>query len=245
MITILEQLFGPFFDGQAWLVVLTSGEDWAIIASLAVIECLLSVDNAVVLAAQTQTLPTMRQQEQALLLGMWGSYILRFIMIGLGVYLINLWAIKVLGAAYLVFLSIHYFYGLYHKSPTPPTVVTAKQISFGGVVLQIIFMDAIFSVDSVLAALAVSDKPIIVLIGGCIGILIMRGVATIIITVMKKIPELETMAYWLILIIAIKLFVSIPQIGWEIPTSAFVVVIILAFIGAFVAHWWHQRQGRS
>ena len=61
-------------------------------------------------------------------------------------------------------------------------------------------MDIVFSIDSVLAALAISDNPVVVLIGGMIGILCMRGVAEIIIKLMDIIP-VQPMAYVLIGII--------------------------------------------
>ena len=57
------KLYAPFFDGNNWLHVLTSGKDWMIILTLIIMECLLSVDNAVVLAAQTQVLPTKSEKE--------------------------------------------------------------------------------------------------------------------------------------------------------------------------------------
>ena len=61
---ILTKLYGPFFDVNNWKTVIESGEDWMIIFSLVLIECLLSVDNAIVLAAQTQKLPDKKQQEK-------------------------------------------------------------------------------------------------------------------------------------------------------------------------------------
>ncbi len=80
-----------------WGTVITSGSDWLIILSLVTIECLLSVDNAVVLAAQTQALPTKVQREKSLFYGLWGAYIFRFLIIGVGTYLIHFWEIKVIG----------------------------------------------------------------------------------------------------------------------------------------------------
>ena len=75
--SLLEKLYGPFFDPHNWATVVTSGQDWLIIFSLVMIECLLSVDNAVVLAAQTRVLPTLKEQEESLFYGIWGSYIFR------------------------------------------------------------------------------------------------------------------------------------------------------------------------
>ena len=59
------KMYAPFFDGNNWLHVLTSGKDWMIILTLIIMECLLSVDNAVVLAAQTQVLPTKSEKEKS------------------------------------------------------------------------------------------------------------------------------------------------------------------------------------
>lgn len=87
---ILQQLYGPFFDLNNWKTVVTSGEDWMIILSLVLIECILSVDNAIVLAAQTQKLPDKKQQEKSLFYGLWGAYIFRFIFVGIGAYLIHI-----------------------------------------------------------------------------------------------------------------------------------------------------------
>jgi predicted tellurium resistance membrane protein TerC len=91
-------------------------------------------------------------------------------------------------------------------------------------------MDIVFSIDSVLASLAISTNPVIVLIGGMIGILCMRGIAEIIMRLMKLIPELEVMAYALIGLIAVKLFLSIPMIDIEIPAAVFAAIVFGAII---------------
>ena len=119
MLHFLGQLYGPFFDLHNWETVITSGDDWLIIFSLVLIECLLSVDNAVVLAAQTQSLPTREQQEKSLFYGIWGAYFFGFVIIGLGTYLIHFWEIKVIGALYLLYLVFQlgsqHFFGQFAK----------------------------------------------------------------------------------------------------------------------------------
>ena len=37
--SLIEKLYGPFFDLENWRTVITSGEDWMIILSLVLIEC--------------------------------------------------------------------------------------------------------------------------------------------------------------------------------------------------------------
>lgn len=247
--SLLEKLYGPFFDPHNWATVITSGQDWLIILSLVMIECLLSVDNAVVLAAQTRVLPDLKEQEESLFYGIWGSYLFRFLIIGVGTYLINFWEIKVIGAAYLIYLVYRFFHNKFfgkrslRKVRTKKTRLTGRKL-FWSVVMQIELMDIIFSVDSVLASLAISTNPVIVLIGGLIGIACMRGVAEIIMRLMRKIPELEPMAYILIFIIAIKLFLTIPAIDIEIPSGLFGLFILGVFAITIIIHFVRRRHSR-
>lgn len=236
---LLTKLYGPFFDMNNWKTVIESGEDWMIILSLVLIECLLSVDNAIVLAAQTQKLPDKKQQEKSLFYGLWGAYLFRFILIGVGSYLIHFWEIKVLGAAYLMYLSLNHFYQM--KYPEKVKHKQAKKRKpllplFWSVVISIELMDIVFSVDSILASLAVSSNPVIVLIGGLIGIICMRGIAEVIMKLIEIVPELEVMAYFLIGLIALKLFLTIPMIDIEIPAAAFGIVVLGSVVVTLIVH---------
>ena len=236
---ILTKLYGPFFDVNNWKTVIESGEDWMIIFSLVLIECLLSVDNAIVLAAQTQKLPDKKQQEKSLFYGLWGAYIFRFALIGVGSYLIHFWEIKVLGAGYLMYLSLNHFYRMkYPERAKRKKGKNKKPILplFWSVVISIELMDIVFSIDSILASLAISPNPVIVLIGGLIGILCMRGIAEVIMRLIDIVPELEVMAYFLIGLIAIKLFLTIPMIDIEIPAAAFRIVVLASVVVTLIVH---------
>lgn len=239
MIPLLSKLYGPFFDLNNWHNVIFSEDAWVIILSLVLIECILSVDNAVVLATQAQALPTKKEQEESLFYGLWGSYIFRFLIIGLGVFLIHIWEIKVVGGLYLFYLVFDHF--VHSNKPKRSMFKQSSQQSsrkrFWMTVAQIEFMDIVFSVDSVLAALAISENPVIVLIGGLIGILCMRGIAEVIMLVMKRVPELKTMAYVLIGVIALKLILSIPMIDIEIEPIHFGLIVLMAFVITFIIHF--------
>ncbi|WP_270333541.1 TerC family protein [Ligilactobacillus acidipiscis] len=236
--SLIKNLYGPFFDLHNWQTVLTSGQDWMIILSLILIECLLSVDNAIVLAAQTQKLPTKKEQEKSLFYGIWGAYIFRFLLIGLGSYLINFWEIKVIGAAYLMYLSVKHFWGRAHPHKEHSSKKKRKLVLplFWSVVISIEAMDVVFSIDSILASLAISPNPVIVLIGGLVGILAMRGVAEIIMRLLEIVPELEVVAYGLIALIAVKLFLTIPAIDIEIPAVVFGAIVLLSILGAIIVN---------
>lgn len=251
--TILK-MYAPFFDINNWLHVLTSGKDWMIILTLILMECLLSVDNAVVLAAQTKVLPDKSQQRKSLFYGLWGAYLFRFIVIGIGTYLINFWEIKLAGSIYLFYLAFKFFYNQRHSQESTDKekkkAVTHKHKKkrkyilslFWRTVISIEAMDIVFSIDSVLASLAVSNNPVIVLIGGMIGILCMRGVAEIIIKLMDIIPELQPMAYVLIAIIALKLFLSLPPLNYELPNTVFAIIVFTILGVTIIFHFLRVKK---
>lgn len=246
----LIKLYQPFFNANNWAHVLTSGQDWMMILTLILMECLLSVDNAVVLAAQTQILPTKDEQRKSLVYGLWGAYLFRFIVIGIGTYLINFWEIKLLGGLYLLYLVYKYFYDVRHPELVAKKENHKKKNSkkrkhhfslFWRTVISIESMDIVFSIDSVLAALAMSNNPVVVLVGGMIGILCMRGIAEIIIKLMEIIPELQTMAYVLISIIAIKLLISLPPLNFKLPDTIFAGIVFGTVILTIIFHYVRQN----
>ena len=105
-------------------------------------------------------------------------------------------------------------------------------------------MDIVFSIDSVLAALEVSSNPVVVLIGGMIGILCMRGVAEIIIKLMDIIPELQPMAYILIGIIALKLLLSLPPLNYELPNTTFALIVFSILILTIAFHFLRVKKSK-
>ena len=246
----LLNLYQPFFDLHNWETVLTSANDWLLILTLVLMECLLSVDNAVVLAAQTQSLPDKKQQRKSLIYGLWGAYLFRFIVIGIGTYLIHWWEIKALGSIYLFYLAVSFFWKQHHPTTSKTPEHKSKQAQarkhvlslFWRVVISIELMDIVFSIDSVLAALALSGNPVIVLLGGMIGILAMRGVAEIIIKLMQIIPELQYMAYVLIMLISFKLFLALPIIDYEVPNNIFAIIILVIIAGTIIYHFLRPKK---
>src|SRR6478735_9189437 len=100
--------YAQFFNWAMWAEVLTDPVSWGLIGSLVILEGLLSADNALVLAVMVKHLPE-KQRRKALFYGLLGAYTFRFIAIGIGVFLIKLWWVKVLGAAYLAWLAFNYF----------------------------------------------------------------------------------------------------------------------------------------
>lgn len=250
IVDVLKQIvetYALFFDWQMWGEVLTDPVSWGLIFSLVIIEGLLSADNALVLAVLVKHLPE-KQRKKALLYGMIGAYFFRFLFIGIGVYLVKFWFIKLLGGAYLAWICISHFI---KKSRDEEEGKEFNKQSwlvrifgvFWATVISVELMDIAFSVDSILAAFAISDKVWVLLLGGMLGILMMRTIAGLFVTLIDKIPELETTAFILIGIIALKMLLGI--VGIHVSHYLFFAVLVAAFAITIVIHYANKRKERS
>lgn len=221
--------YSHFFSMADFLTAVNNPMNWAIIGSLILLEGLLSADNALVLAIMVKHLPK-EQQKRALFYGILGAYLFRFIAIGLGTYLITIWWIKAAGALYLLWMAAQFF--LKKNKEAEEDHVPAVPHGFWRTVLAVEIMDIAFSIDSVLAAFGVSDQIWVLYLGGIFGVMMMRGVAQIFLTLIDRYPELETTAYIIIGIIGAKMMASV--FGIHISQVVFFSTLISIFMGTFV-----------
>lgn len=220
-----------------WQEVLTDPVSWGLISSLILIEGLLSADNALVLAVLVKHLPD-KQRKRALMYGMLGAYFFRFLFIGIGVYLVEFWFIKVLGALYLGWLCIAHFLQMGQEDQMKEMKKSGLMVrifgTFWATVISVELMDIAFSIDSIFAAFAVSNQVWVLLIGGMLGILMMRTIAGVFLLIIEKIPELEATAFIIIGVIGLKMLVSV--IGIQVPHYLFFLFLLITFSITFVVH---------
>jgi len=226
--------YAQFFSMDALLSVVYNPMNWAVIGSLIVLEGLLSADNALVLAIMVKHLPK-KEQKKALFYGIFGAFLFRFVAIGLGTYLIKIWWIKGAGALYLLWMSFEFFF----MKKTEEEETTSSPMGFWRTVLAVEIMDIAFSIDSVLAAFGVSDQIWVLYLGGIFGIMMMRGVAQIFLTLIEHFPELETTAYVLIGIIGAKMMGSV--FGLHVSDTVFFSTLIAVFLSTFAIHYLRKR----
>jgi YkoY family integral membrane protein len=96
----MEQLIQQILDNPA--------ASLAIVGNLIIIESLLSVDNAAVLATMVMDLPE-KQRNKALKYGIWGAYIFRGLAMIFAAFLLGFWWLKPLGGMYLLWLVVDQF----------------------------------------------------------------------------------------------------------------------------------------
>jgi YkoY family integral membrane protein len=185
-----------------------STQDIALIGFLAFLEGILSIDNALVLAMMAKHLPP-AQQKRALTYGLAGAVVFRIIALGLVTQLMKWTWVKFVGGGYLALVAImHFIKKEDHDSDKPKKVK-----GFWATVAIIEVMDIAFAVDSILAAVALSNKFWIVFTGGFIGVIMMRFAATLFLKLLARFPAFETTAYLLVLVIGVKLIID----GFHFP----------------------------
>ncbi len=91
------------------------GKFLPIIGMLIVLESLLSIDNAAVLATMVRDLPK-EERGKALKYGIIGAYVFRGICLILANLLIQVWWLKPIGGIYLIYLAIDFFRKQYNAS---------------------------------------------------------------------------------------------------------------------------------
>lgn len=168
-----------------------------VIISLIIIEGLLSVDNALAIAAMASHLPH-HQRFWALRAGIIGAYVFRGLALLFATFIIqNPW-LKLMGAAYLIHLMAHHLAASHKSSQAENNATDTVKRGFWGTVASIELMDLSLGVDNVVAAVALSDEFWVVCTGVFIGILALRFVAGYCIGLIEKFPILEHTAFILI-----------------------------------------------
>ena len=183
----------------------------AVIASLILIEGLLSVDNVLGIAALARSLPP-DDQKKAIRLGMAGAYLFRVLALLAATWLIgNTW-VRWLGAGYLIYLMASHLseqHAVEEASgsgdPGSASDSGISKAALAAVLVQIGLMDLSLSIDNVIAAVGLSEKrpdgthimwPIYAGVG--FAILALQAIAPHAVKLLKRFPILEPVAFVLI-----------------------------------------------
>ena len=197
--------------------------------ALVVLEGLLSADNALVLAVMVRHLPP-AEQKRALRYGIVGAFVFRLLAVVLSTQLLKFWHFKVVGGLYLLYLAISHFASGDDDSETGRKSRFGS--SFWGTVVSVELADIAFSIDSIVAAVAMAPQHLgkfwtvgTVWLGGVLGIVAMRFVAGYFIILLNRFKGLAAGAYFLVAWIGVKLVIgglhNANYLPWEMHEGIF------------------------
>ena len=203
-----------------------------IFLNIMILEIVLSIDNAAVLAAMVKELPK-EQQKKALTYGIAGAYVFRGLALLFASVLIKLVWLKVAGGLYLMYLAYNALSTNVEQGGESKMTIKIPFLSaLWSTIVAIEMMDLVFSIDNVFAAVAFTPNLWLICGGVFIGILAMRFATTKFVKVLEKNPILERVAYWVIGALGLKLVSSywLHDLNTEAIDVVFSILTLLAFI---------------
>ncbi|MGQ0736519.1 MAG: TerC family protein [Acidobacteriota bacterium] len=214
--------------------------DLLTVALLVALEGVLSADNAMVLAVLVLGLPR-HQQRKALRYGILGAFAFRILATAFAAYMIQVAWIQLLGAAYLLYLPYQHFWGhaADHDRRAPqPARPWLGMSAFWATVVKVELTDIVFAVDSILVAVAMSNKLWVIITGGVLGIIAMRLVIGQLLALVTRYPTLVDGAFIIIAWVGIKLLIeylhTVGVVHFAIPKWLSLGLIVVIFAIAFL-----------
>jgi YkoY family integral membrane protein len=203
-----------------------------IFLNIMILEIVLSIDNAAVLAAMVKELPK-NQQKKALTYGIAGAYVFRGLALLFASVLIKLVWLKVAGGLYLMYLAYNALStNIEQGGESKMTIKIPFLSALWSTIVAIEMMDLVFSIDNVFAAVAFTPNLWLICGGVFVGILAMRFATTKFVKVLEKNPILERVAYWVIGALGLKLVSSywLHDLNTEAIDAVFSILTLLAFV---------------
>ena len=226
-ITALPSLTDIYEGADQWAEVL------ALLPVLVILELILSADNAVALAAIARASRNPEQERLALNIGIGLAMMLRVGLIALAQWVLQRAWVQLLAAAYLFWLFVNHLRqssqdtadqttALANSSPSRPLLRT---------VLLLGFTDLAFSIDSVAAAVAVSDQILLISTGAVIGIFALRFTSGLFIRWLDEYDRLESAGFLSVAFVALRLLIHVlvPQLKQPDWLTLLVVFVLFAW----------------
>jgi YkoY family integral membrane protein len=224
--------------------------EWLLLLPLLVaLEAVLSADNAIALAAISRRLEEPAAQGRALNFGLGLALLFRLVLIALARWVLDFWPLQLLAAAYLLWLCGSNLLPLLQAGDGDAESSTARACTdadldadgphrphdrgLGAVVLTLALTDLAFSLDSVAAAVAVSDNLVLVMAGGAIGVLALRLTSALFIRWLAVFDHLETAGYLAVGLVGLRLVLRVLLPELVPPEWLLLALVALLFAWGF------------
>ncbi|MBV8968159.1 MAG: TerC family protein [Verrucomicrobia bacterium] len=204
---------------------LTDPDAWIGLLTLTVLELVLGIDNLVFISILSEKLPS-SQQKMARTIGLSLAMLMRILLLlslswvmdltrplfSVGVFdLTGRMLILVTGGLFLLVKSTHEI----HKSIGAAEAGGAAAASLLAVVAQIIVLDAVFSLDSVITAVGMVDEIEVMIIAVILAMLVMIIFAGTVSSFVQRYPTLKMLALSFLLLVGVNLIAE--GVGFHIP----------------------------
>ena len=199
---------------------MTTAEGWAALLTLTVLEIVLGIDNIIFIAIVAGRLPA-GQRERARRMGLflamfirialllsivWVMSLTRPLMTLFGVELSGRSMILGGGGLFLIFKSTREIHD--NLEGEAPAQTARRAVSFAGVILQILLLDIVFSLDSVITAVGMAEFVSIMIAAIVIAVFAMLFASTTIAEFVERHPTVKMLALAFLLLIGLSLILE-------------------------------------
>jgi predicted tellurium resistance membrane protein TerC len=199
---------------------LTSAEGWAALVTLTVLEVVLGIDNIIFISILASKLPR-DLQARARRVGLALAMIMRILLLFSLAWVIRLTEplftvlreeisgrdlILIAGGLFLLAKSTHEIHDRLEGEEGHASAKVAA--SFGGVLIQIMLLDIVFSLDSVITAVGMADELGVMIAAVVIAVVIMMVSATTISNFVERHPTVQMLALSFLLLIGLSLLLE-------------------------------------
>jgi predicted tellurium resistance membrane protein TerC len=227
------------FDGMDWL---TDPQIWISLLTLTALEIVLGIDNIIFISILAGKLPVERQKK-ARQLGLALALVTRILLLLSLTWLMGLTKplvtfplvnhglsgrdlVLLVGGLFLIWKSVK---EVHEKLESPDGHITAgrRQVSFAGVIVQILLLDIVFSLDSVITAVGMADNVGVMIAAVIIALGVMLMFAGVISDFVNRHPTLKMLALSFLILIGVTLVGE--SLGQHIPKGYIYFSMAFAF----------------
>lgn len=226
----------------------------AVFLTLFVLEVVLGVDNVIFISILASKLPT-AQQAKARNLGLTLAMLMRVVLVFFAGWLITLteevfsifelsfsWKdiILIAGGLFLVYKAVTEIHHKLEGEEEHADGTNAKGITFGSVIAQILVLDLVFSLDSVITAVGMTTNMIVIITVVVLAFVIMLFAARFIFAFVNKHPTVKMLALSFLLLIGV--FLVAEGFGFHIDKALIYVPMAFAIFVEALNLWAAARK---
>jgi predicted tellurium resistance membrane protein TerC len=220
MIEFLAPHFAFVGDPTAWVALLT----------LVVLEVVLGIDNLIFISILTNKLPK-EHQVRARRLGISAALVMRLVLLGAVSFIVKLTAplftafghgfswrdmILIAGGLFLVWKATKEIHHTVDPDDHKDSIVgQTVKLTLGGAILQILLLDLVFSIDSIITAVGMTDELAIMYIAVIAAVSLMMLAATPLANFIARNPTIVMLALGFLLMIGMTLIAD--GMGYHVP----------------------------
>ncbi len=201
------------------LEMLQSPEVWLSLATLAALEVVLGVDNIIFIAILSGRLPP-EQRERARKLGLAGAFVSRLGLLGTLSWIMRLdkplfhvagegfsgkELILFAGGVFLLYKATKEIHHKLEAADESAGAAAHAAVTFGGVIFQIVLLDMVFSIDSVITAVGMTPHVWIMVAANVVALIVMLAVGRHVSEFVERHPSVKVLALSFLLMIGLVL----------------------------------------